>query len=258
MKLAIQTQLEYTLPGTTDVLLQVEAAAIPEQTIEQAHIDITEGEHFARVLGHDGIGERIWLRLSGTLQVSYRATVAIDRICADCSTLAATPPHLLPGWTVDYMMPSRYCPSDRFHSLVESEFGGLEGGARVMAMRDWIQANIGYERGSSTAETGALETYVERKGVCRDFAHLLISMVRASAIPARFASVYALGVTPPDFHAVAEVFLDNTWYLVDATGMAKPEDMAKIGIGSDAADVSFLTSYGVATLVNQQVSVQPA
>ncbi|MEO6092301.1 MAG: transglutaminase family protein [Novosphingobium sp.] len=257
-KLSITTELTYDLPALTDVLLQVEAAAIPEQTIERAHIHVTEGEHFARVPGHDTIGERIWLRLSGALEVSYQATIAINRICADCAELAATPPHLLPGEAVDYLMPSRYCPSDRFQSLVETEFGPLQGGARVIAMRDWINANLSYELGSSTAATGALETYVERRGVCRDFAHLLISMTRASAIPARFASVYGLGVEPQDFHAVAEVFLDGAWYLIDATGMSKGEDMAKIAIGRDAADVSFLTSYGAAILVNQSVNVRAA
>jgi transglutaminase-like putative cysteine protease len=125
-------------------------------------------------------------------------------------------------------------------------------------MCDWIGGHLRYEPGSSTAATGALETYVERRGVCRDFAHLMISLSRASAIPARFVSAYGLGVTPQDFHAVAEVFLDNCWYLIDATGMARPEDMAKIGVGRDAADVSFLTSYGEANLVAQSVEVEPA
>lgn len=258
MKLAIRTDLEYYLPDTTDVLLQIEAAALPEQMIERAHIDVTPGEHFARMPGHDTIGDRIWLRLQGSLRVSYNSTIAVHRLTADIAQLDATPPHMLPSEAIDYLLPSRYCPSDRFQSLVEAEFGGLQGGARVAAIRDWIQGHLRYEIGSSTAATGALETYVERRGVCRDFAHLMISLVRASAIPARFASVYGLGVNPQDFHAVAEVFLDNTWYLVDATGMATPEGMAKIGIGRDAADVSFLTSYGIANLVYQQVDIQPA
>ena len=258
MKLAIKTDLEYYLPSLTDVLLQIEAAALPEQVIQSAHIDVTQGEHFARMPGHDTIGDRIWLRLEGSLRVSYTSTIAVDRLTADVSQLDATPPHLLPTEAIDYLLPSRYCPSDRFLSLVESEFGAYQGGARVAAIRDWIQSHLCYELGSSTAATGALETYVERRGVCRDFAHLMISLVRASTIPARFASVYGLGVEPQDFHAVAEVFLDNTWYLVDATGMAKAEEMAKIGIGRDAADVSFLTSYGIANLVNQQVDVRPA
>ncbi|MCB2059151.1 MAG: transglutaminase family protein [Novosphingobium sp.] len=258
MKLSIRTQLEYEFPEQTDVLLQLEAAAIPEQIIEAAHIDISPTEHFARVAGHDTIGERIWLRVQGKLNVDYSADVAIDRLTSDCGSLNAVPTHLLPGETVEYLLPSRYCPSDQFQNLVEAEFGGLQGGAKVMAICDWIRNNLAYVAGSSDASTSALETFVARRGVCRDFAHLMICLTRASAIPARFASVYALGVEPQDFHAVPEVFLDGTWYLVDPTGMARAEDMAKIGIGRDAADVSFLTSYGTTLLNLKSVAVEPA
>jgi len=100
-----------------------------------------------------------------------------------------------------------------------------------------------------------METFVERKGVCRDFAHLMVSLVRASGIPARFVSAYAPDVVPQDFHAVAEVFLDGAWHLVDATGMATPAEIAKIGVGRDAADVAFLTSFGEAVFVHQSVQV---
>lgn len=255
MKLAVRTILDYDFPTPTDLLLQLEAAAIPEQQVEAAHIDISPTEHFARVPGHDTIGERIWLRVAGRLAVDYAATIAIDRITADLAALPATPPHLLPGETVQYLLPSRYCPSDQFQSFVEAEFGDSKGGARVTALADWIGRHFTYRPGASSASTTAVDSFVAREGVCRDFAHVTISLIRASAIPARFASVYALNVEPQDFHAVPEVFLDGTWYLVDPTGMARAEEMAKIGIGRDAADVSFLTSYGTAVLNRQTVQV---
>jgi transglutaminase-like putative cysteine protease len=91
--------------------------------------------------------------------------------------------------------------------------------------------------------------------VCRDYAQLLVALVRAAAIPARIASVYAPHVDPPDFHAVAEVFLDGTWHMVDATGMAKAAEMVKIGVGRDAADIPFLVAFGTATMNRQTVSV---
>jgi transglutaminase-like putative cysteine protease len=258
MQIAISAELHYHFAETTDALLQVEAAIIPEQTIVRAHIDVTPTEHFARVRGHDGIGERIWIRTQGGMRVSYSATVAIERLTADCAKLPATPQHLLPSETVEYLFPSRYVPSDQFEALVEADFGDLTGGARVVAIRDWVEQNLTYLAGSSDASTTALESFVQRQGVCRDFAHVMIALVRASAIPARFVSVYALGVEPQDFHAVAEVFLDGTWYLFDPTGMAKPSEIAKIGVGRDAADVSFLTSYGRAELVEQTITVRPA
>ena len=257
MRLSIAAQLDYEFAAPTDVLLQLEAAAIPEQQIERAHIDVSECLHFARVPAQDMIGDRIWVRVQGRMTVDYRATVMVNRILDDCLGLERIPPHMLPGETVQYLMASRYCPSDQFVLFVIDEFGGLEGGALVIAMRDWILRHFTYAPGVSTSETTALETFVRRQGVCRDYTHVLITFVRACGIPARYASVYALGVEPQDFHAVAEVFLGGEWHLVDATGMAKEGAMAKIGIGRDAADVAFLTAYGPAWMNAQSVTVEP-
>ena len=125
-------------------------------------------------------------------------------------------------------------------------------------MRDWIESHMRYVPGASTSQTTALDTFVHREGICRDYAHLLIGFARAAGFPARIASVYALGVKPQDFHAVAEVFLGGEWHLVDATGMANEGAMAKIGIGRDSADVSFLTAFGPMIMNAQSVRVQLA
>ena len=164
--------------------------------------------------------------------------------------------HELPGGEVKFLLPSRYCPSDKFGTFVENEFCGLEGGARVTAMRDWIETNLDYVRGSSDAETTVVDTFIKRQGICRDYAHLMVTLARASNIPARAVCVYAPDVEPPDFHAVAEVYLDGDWHLVDATGMAPPETMVRVGVGRDAADIAFLAIYGPSELVNQSVSVR--
>jgi transglutaminase-like putative cysteine protease len=258
MSLAIHARLDYWFDQPTDVLLQLEAAAIPEQFIEHAYIDISPTEHFARVASQDLIGERIWLRIEGQLLVDYRATVRIERLLDDCLELPLVPHHQLPGETVQYLMASRYCPSDQFQTFVETEFGAIDGGAKVIAMRDWIAQNFAYVPGVSSSETTALDTFVKRQGICRDYAHIMITFARAAGIPARIASVYALGVEPQDFHAVAEIFLGGEWHLVDATGMAKECDMAKIGVGRDAADVAFLTAFGTASMNSQCVQVTAA
>lgn len=258
MKLSIRTHLDYQFAEPTDILLQIEAAAIPEQAIEAAWIDLSPCDHFARVAAQDLIGERIWLRAQGRFTVDYSSTVAINRRLDDCGALAKVPHHLLPGETVQYLMASRYCPSDEFQTFVEAEFGGLDGGARVTAIRDWIEHSFAYVPGVSNSLTTALDTFVQRQGICRDFAHVMITLVRASGIPARMASVYALGVEPQDFHAVAEVFLGGEWHLIDPTGMAAEAAMAKIGVGRDAADVAFLTAYGTAVMNAQSVEVSAA
>lgn len=255
MPIRIEASLNYSFPAATDVLLQLEAAIIPEQLVQDAKLDMSECAHFARVPGHDGIGERIWLRVEGNLTVAYRANVHVNRILGNIGAMPAVPTHQLPGETVDYLMPSRYCPSDQFMPFVDAEFAGLEGGARVAAMRDWIASHIAYVPGASSRDTTAIDTFVRRQGVCRDYAHLLVTQSRAAAIPARVASVYAPAIEPPDFHAVAEIFLGGEWHLVDATGMAKEADMVKIGVGRDAADIAFLTAYGDAIMNEQRVFV---
>jgi transglutaminase-like putative cysteine protease len=251
-------QLDYWFEQACDALLQVEAAAIPGQVIGQADITITPCDHFARVPAQDHIGERIWLRVAGRVSVDYQAQVTIDPRNQDCAGLPGIPPHRLPGEAVPYLLPSRYCQSNQFTDFVETTFGAVEGGTKIAAMRDWVAGHLSYVPGASDTDTTAADTFRARAGVCRDYAHLLIALARAADIPARIASVYALGVTPPDFHAVAEVFLDGGWHLVDPTGMARPHEMAKIGIGRDIGDVAFLTAFGQLKMISQNVSVEAA
>lgn len=258
MKLSIETRLDYQFEHPTDILLQLEAAATPQQAVLASDIAFSPTDHSVRVAAQDLIGERIWLRAEGQLTVAYSALVEVKRGLDDCLNLPQVPLHELPGEAVQYLLPSRYCPSDQFQTIADADFGDLTGGARVIAARDWVQSHFTYTPGASTAETTALDSFVRRQGVCRDYAHVLITLMRASAIPARIASVYALGVEPQDFHAVAEVFIGGAWHLVDATGMARVSDMAIIGVGRDAADVAFLTAYGAAVMNGQSVSVVAA
>ena len=261
MTLNLSVRIDYDFPEPTDFLLQIEPAIIPEQRVENGWFSCTPTQHFARVQAQDAIGERIWLRHEGLFTAEYSAQVTVSRLLEPLDELSTVPTHELPGETVQYLMDSRYCPADRFQSFIGAEFGGLSGGPQVQAMRDWIARKFEYVSGASDSNTTALDTFVERRGVCRDFAHMLITMARAAAIPARFASVYAPDVTPQDFHAVAEVFLTDrngqggAWHLVDATGMAQAGEIAKIGIGRDAADVSFLTSYGLADFKDKRIEV---
>jgi len=255
MELDVNVHLKYQLSGPTDLLLQIEIADLADQKLQSSTLDTSDVDHIARVTAEEGLGERIWIRTDGEFRCDYTARVIVDRPVLDISALRAVPPHLLPGDTVRYLMPSRYCPSDEFQSFVAAEFGDRQGGARIAAMRDWVNKAFSYVPGSSNAQTTALDTFVQRQGVCRDYAHVMIALARASTIPARFASVYAPGVTPPDFHAVAEVYLDGTWHLVDPTGMAPADTIARIGVGPDAAGVALLTAFGQATLMNQTVSV---
>lgn len=262
MTISIQTSFAFELDRPTDVLLQFEAARIPEQEVIEADTQMSDAEHCAWVPAQDDIGERIWVRAEGLFEVDYTAKVTPRRQLAELAKLERLLPHDMPGEAVQYLFDSRYCPADKFQSFVTAEFDGTEGGARIAAIRDWIAQHFSYHPGASDARTGALDSFIERRGICRDYAHVLVTLARASTIPARYVACYAPGVEPPDFHAVAEVFLNDpetegggTWQLVDATGMADPAETVKIGVGRDAADVSFLTSFGPNNFKRSKVTV---
>jgi transglutaminase-like putative cysteine protease len=255
VRLAIEADLDYALPQPADVLLQVEVAAVPDQRIEAEALTVWSDHPLAAVPADEGIGQRCWARGTGRLTARYRATVAIDRQVVPLAGLAATAPRFLPGTTVSYLLPSRYCPSGRFEGFVATEFAGLSGGALAQALVDWTRDNLTYSANATSGETTALDTFASRSGVCRDYAHLLVSLARAAEIPARCVAAYAPGVDPPDFHAVAELWLEGSWRLVDATGMAAPEEIARVCVGRDATDIAFMTVFGTADFLSQRVRV---
>lgn len=258
MRLSISAHLDYMLSDETDVLLQLEAADSDGQHIVESSFRFARDLAHSRIAAQDEIGRRLWLNASGNMICDYAAIVDVTRIMQDVSALKVTALPDLPADVVPYILPSRYCPSDEFQTFASSEFDGLEGGARIAAMRDWIEAHFTYVHGVSNAQTTALDSFVQRQGICRDFAHVLITLARASAIPARMASVYAHRVVPPDFHAVADIYLDGNWHLVDPTGMARADEMARIVVGRDAADIAFMTSFKPVYFNAQWVNVSVA
>jgi transglutaminase-like putative cysteine protease len=142
-----------------------------------------------------------------------------------------------------YRRPSRYCESDVLLPTARAEFGGLAGHDLARAVTEWVATKILYVPGSSKSSDSAVRTLLVRRGVCRDFAHLVIALLRAMDTPARMAAVYAPGLTPMDFHAVAEVYVDGEWWLLDATRLAPRQSMVRIATGRDASDIAFLSNY---------------
>lgn len=261
MRLAVTATLRFTAPHPVDCLLQCEAAQTSEQRVIAGTTTLPAAIPVKRVAAQDGVGERFWFTAAGAVTITYEAQVEIVRAPANLAALEQAAKPDLPGEAVQYLFDSRYCAAESFQSFVEDEFGGLAGGARVAAMRDWIARHFTYAPGSSGPGTTARDSFVERRGVCRDYAHVLVALARASGIPARYASCYAPGVTPQDFHAQAQIWLADAsvnggrWVLVDATGMAQAEETTLIGVGRDAADVSFLTHFGAVDFDGHSVNV---
>ena len=155
-----------------------------------------------------------------------------------------------------YRRPSRYAESDRLAPMAQAEFAGITDAAELLAaVSSWVGSRLTYVPGSSGPTEGAVDTMLKRQGVCRDYAHLVIALLRALDVPARLAAVYAPGLDPMDFHAVAEAAVDDAWRVVDATLLAPRSSLVRIATGRDAADTAFLSTYGgQADLVESQVT----
>ena len=201
-------------------------------------MDASSGNRYARLRAEPG-----------NLTVRYDATVDITHRIASPDSIAEDSIAQLPAEALAYIYPSRYCQSDRLHKLARAEFGTMQPGYwRVRAIQDWVHQHTMFLSGSSNATTSAVDTLIEKVGVCRDFAHLMIALCRALNIPARLATGIDYGSDPmfgpQDFHAYVEVFLGGHWYLFDPSGMALPMGLIRLGTGRDAADVAFATIFG--------------
>jgi transglutaminase-like putative cysteine protease len=143
-----------------------------------------------------------------------------------------------------FLRQSRYCESDVLHERAHQLFDGVEGHELLRAVRDWTATSIRYEHGSTSTEDGALAVLEAGRGACRDFAHVMIAMLRARDVPARYVSVYAPELNPMDFHAVVEAFVGGEWVVIDPTGLAPRHSFLRIATGRDAADAAFMTTIG--------------
>jgi hypothetical protein len=184
---------------------------------------------------------------AGRLTVHYHGVVVPE----PAESLALNDAETLLG-----LRQSRYCPSDALAAFAETELGELaDAPDRGRAIGDWVYERLRYEIGSSGPLDTAVETLLAGRGVCRDFAHLTIALCRAVGIPARLVSVYAPGISPMDFHAVAEVAAAGRWEIVDSTRLAPRHSLVRIATGRDAADTAFSTTMaGSAELLASAVT----
>ncbi|HEY3941186.1 MAG TPA: transglutaminase family protein [Acidimicrobiales bacterium] len=182
-------------------------------------------------------GGRVWLidAPPGSLEVRYQAHLS----------RSAPPPPVDVADQLLYLRPSRYCQSDRLVGFASRHFRTIDRPVDVLsAVSSWVGTQLEYVPDSSGPTDGAIDTLLAARGVCRDYAHLAVALLRAMEIPARLVAVYAPGLDPMDFHAVAEAFVEGAWYVVDGTLLAPRPSLVRIATGRDAADTSFLSSYG--------------
>ena len=157
----------------------------------------------------------------------------------------ATGPPVLGVEQLTYLRQSRYCPSDLLSGFAAYELGHLRPGPELLvAVGDWVASRLTYQEGSSGPLSTAVDSMFAGQGVCRDFAHLAITVLRALEVPARLVAVYAPGLSPMEFHAVAEAHVDGAWRVLDATRLAPRPALLRVSTGRDAADTAFVTVLG--------------
>ncbi len=217
-------------------ILQVAVSEMPGSDVSH-HLVITADrqlEPAAVVVPGEGTAHVVSLR-PGRVTVDYTATVTGR---ADAAAVTDTD-------RIVYLRPSRYAESDRLGAVAQAEFAGITEPAELLsAISSWVGTRLAYVPGSSGPTDGAVDTLLARQGVCRDYAHLVVALLRALDVPARLAAVYAPGLSPMDFHAVAEAAVDGQWRVVDATTLAPRSTLVRIAAGRDAADTAFLSTYG--------------
>jgi transglutaminase-like putative cysteine protease len=165
----------------------------------------------------------------------------------------------LPDETLVFLLPSRYCEVDRLIGVAWDLFGATEPGwARVQAVCDWVHTHLTFMHGAGPMQT-ALDAFLRRQGVCRDFAQLAVTFCRALNVPARYGFGYMGDIdippmdAPMDFHAWFEAFLGDSWYTFDARHNVPRVGRVFIGRGRDAVDVAMVTSFGNAVLERMTV-----
>jgi transglutaminase-like putative cysteine protease len=236
MRRTATAHLDLDVGGPAELVLSIAAARLPGTEVDEQLVVTHDGAPVAVREVDDRHGTRLHLGEvgQGRVVVDYRVTV----------NGRADAPERDEIDLVRYRRPSRYCESDTLAPTARAQFRGLVGRELLAAVSSWVGSQLAYVPGASAPTDGAVQTLLDRQGVCRDYAHLVVALLRALDVPARLVSVYAPGLSPMDFHAVAEAWVDDAWHVVDATALAPRQTLVRIATGRDASDTAFLSSYG--------------
>jgi transglutaminase-like putative cysteine protease len=253
MRIHIGHELVFEVPQPTTILLMLYVRPEVAPALEQPEGIVVEPavpvESFVDWFGNRAA--RV-VAPAGTMRIRY------DNVVTDSGTaeptiegLALVPVAALPLEPLRYLLASRYCEVDRMAAIAWDLFGKTpETWERVQAVMDWVHQNVTFGYQYSRPTKTAFDVFTERQGVCRDFQHLAITILRALNIPARYATGYLgdIGVprnpNPMDFSAWFEVYLGGGWHTLDARHNEPRIGRVLMGRGRDAVDVALTTSFG--------------
>jgi hypothetical protein len=243
----VGSELEVDVTAATTLEFQIALAPQPGAEVAEKLVFTHNGNPVTpqEITGEHGTRIHKFDAAEGVVRATYEATV----------TGLADPPPVRDIDVSTYLRPSRYAEADKFFGFAATEFGNYSDTTLLEKVSLWVGTRLNYVPGSSDPIDGAADTLLAGAGVCRDYAHLVIALLRAVNVPARLVSVYAPGCSPMDFHAVAEAYVDGQWRVVDATLLAPRQSMVRIATGRDAADTAFLDNHrGAITLKNMTIT----
>lgn len=255
--LAVTTELDLVLDCDTPVIFKLVPSLRPDQVIRGLVFDLAGGLEETHFLdGHGNACVRALMRRgASSLRVAFQGQQISD---ASARAGQFVPIQALPIAVLPFLQPSRYCEADQFLNLTRDVINGCSPGfEQVLRICTFVQTKFTYAPGSSTAPRSALAAMQDNTGVCRDFAHVSIAMLRSISIPARYVVGYLGGLLPQDIHAWGEAYVGNQWIAFDATPGLGPGERIAIAVGRDAAEVAIMDQFGPLPSSSQmQVSVR--
>lgn len=243
MKRDVACQMSINVLAATRLEFQIAVAPHPDvEVTEQFDVEVDGASVQPReIIGSHGTRIHLLDVPNGLVKVDYKASLVGQ----------TAPPEVTDEDLSRYLRPSRYAEADKLFRFVASEFGTDATDVELLTnIRSWVATRLRYLPGSSGPTDSAADTLLSLRGVCRDYTHLVIALLRAAKVPARMVAVYAPGCYPMDFHAVAEAYVDGQWRVVDATDLAPRSTLVRIATGRDAADTAFLDNHGGGIFMN--------
>lgn len=249
LKRDVGAEIEVAVTAPTTLAFQIAVTDHPGAHLTESLTFTHNGTTITpeEIIGQHGNRIHRFAAPEGTVTASYQATILGQAEPAPVRDIDA----------ITYSWPSRYAEADKFFGFAATEFEKYvdDSATLLEKVSSWVGTRLKYVPGSSDPIDGAVDTMLAGEGVCRDYAHLVVALLRAVNVPARLVAVYAPGCEPMDFHAVAEAYVDGVWRVVDATCLSPRQSMVRIATGRDAADTAFLDNFkGAITLKNMEVT----
>lgn len=263
IRLQYDVELAYRVNSAgSDFIFNVQAARTAQQTVLSESVSVSQPLVLQEYCDPATSGRFLRLRAAaGDLVLHYSARVELRPVAEPPENIVESWIPSLPGEVLPYLYPSRYCESDLLAPVALAQFGGMwQGYSRVQAICDWVTRHVKFVSGSSASTTTASQTLASGRGVCRDFAHLMIAMCRALNIPARFVTGLDYGADPAlgptDFHAYVEAYLGGRWYMFDPSGTAIPMGFIRLTSGRDAADCAYASIFGDVAPATRRLTIR--